>query len=299
MKKVLKSVLMLSIASLAILSSCKKEDENATVTDVKVTVTSTPSSPLQGGIVTLTVVCTGNTDNNLKSISVSRSGGSLDSKVVLSKSLTGTSSTQTIVDTLGSGTFTYNVAVTGESGSAATEIHTITTREPYGTLETLPVPIDLSGQTQDSSQSYFMRLTSPFTPFDRARATFAANKANIDMCFYYGNANKATLASPDDAAFMQTVYTYITWTGAKKTLFSTTTLTAAKYDEIEASDSDSAIVEMAKTTTTWAAAATKLKADDIILFKTAEGKKGLIKVQNLLGTDASTATLSVKVISQK
>lgn len=296
MKKLVKSILMLSIASIAILSSCSKEGDTD-VTDVKVTITSSPASPvLIGTPITLTVTATGNVDNKLKTISVTRSG---DNKVVLSKNISGSEFSEEIIDTiLLVGTFDYTVAVTGEKGSPATAVAKVTTRAPYGSISNTPVAIDLHGQTQDSTESYFMQLVHPFTPYDRGRQTFADNKASIDMCFYFGNTNQATLASPDDADFMQTVYSYIDWTGAKKTKFAKTSLTAAQYEAIVTSASDSAIVAIAAGTTTWGAYVNKLALNNVLVYETAEGKKGLVLVSALTGTQASNAQISVKAVAQ-
>lgn len=296
MKKLVRSVLMLSIASIAILSSCSKETDTE-VTDVKVTITSSPASVVEiGQPITLTVTATGNPDNKIKSISVTRSG---DNKVVLSKKLSETSSTQTVTDTiLLVGSYTYTVAVEGDKGSPAIATCSITARAPYGTTSSTPVAIDLKGQTQDSTENYFMKLTPDFTPYDRGRSTFTANKANIDMCFFFGTANKATLASPDDATAMQTVYSYIDWTGAKKTKFSKTSLTLAQFNTIETSGNDSAIVNIAIGTTTWGVSVNNLAKDNVLVYETAEGKKGLVLVADLTGTQASNASISVRVISQ-
>lgn len=296
MKKLVKSVMMLSIASLAILSSCKKEDSNAEVTDVKVDVTSSPSSVLEGGIVTLTVTCTGNADNNLNSISVTRSGGSLASKTVLSTSLSGTSATKTIVDTLGSGTFTYTVAVTGKSGSPATKtisITTISAPKPVDVTNAIP----LFGQTNGSgTNAHFMQLTDPHGTF--STTTFAANKAKIDLAFFYGSTNKATLTSPSDLT-MQGLFGGLNWTGVNTTSLYKTSMTTAQFDAIAAANSDSAITAAAASVATWVSSINLLAKDNIILYKTAGNKLGLIKVDNLSATGANDAEINLRIISQK
>lgn len=299
MKKLVKSVLMLSIASLAILSSCKKEDSNAEVTDVTVSVSSSPAIPVEGGVVTLTVTCTGNTDNNLKSISVNRSGGSLADKVVLSKSLTGTSSTEVIVDTIGTGTFTYVVAVTGKEGSPATKTITVTTRSLPKQVDVTTSAIPLFGQTNDdpsATNPHFMKLTSPFTPI--SISTFPAEKSNVDLAFFFGATNKATITSPTDVT-MQGLYSGLSWAGANATLLYKTTMTTAQYDAIASANSDSLITSMAAGVTTWGSSINLLAQGNIILFKTSANKLGLIKVENISGTQSNDAEINLRVISQK
>lgn len=301
MKKLVKSVLMLSIASLAILSSCKKEDSNAEVTDAKVEVTVSPAIPVEGGVVTLTVTCTGNTDNNLKSISVTRTGGVVStSKTVLSTSLTGTSSTKIIVDTLTSGTYIYTVAVAGEKGSPATKTVTVTTRS-------LPKAIDVTnatplfGQTNGGgTNANFMQLTFPHATWSTDSASFSQNKSKMDLAFFFGATNKATLTSPTDAT-MQGLYTGsgISWTGVNTTMLYKTTMTAAAFDAVVTSNSDSLMTAMAAGVTTWGSSVNLLTQGTVLLFKTASNKVGLIKVDNLTGTQANDAEINLIIASQK
>lgn len=297
MKKLVKSVMMLSIASLAILSSCKKEDENATVTDVKVDVTSSPASVREGGVVTLTVTCTGNTDNNLDAISVTRTGGSLASKTVLSTSLSGTSATKTIVDTLGSGTYTYTVAVTGKTGSPATKTITVATVPAPKELD-ITNPIPLFGSANGAgTNAHFLQLSDPFTTV--STANFSTNKSKIDVAFYYGSNNKATLTSPSDNV-MQGLFTGLDWTsGINITSLYKTSMTLAQFDAIAASNSDSAITAMAATVTTWTSSVNLLSVNNVILYKTAANKVGLIKVDNISGKDNTDAEISLRIIAQK
>ena len=300
MKKLVKSVLMLSIASLAILSSCKKDDTTTDVADVKIDVTSVPTSPIEGGTVTLTITCTGNTDNNLKSISVTRSGGSLADKVVLSKTLSGTTSTQVVVDTLGSGTFIYTIALTGgaKTNSPATKTITVTTRPS-------PQPIDVTGSSVPlfganngpGTNPNFIQLSSPFTPFNTS--TFAANKASIDLGFYFGDANKATLASPSDPT-LQGRFSGLDWTsGIRTTSLYKTSLTADQFDVIAASNTDSVITAMAASVTTWVASVNLLNKGNVLMFKTKENKVGLLKIADLIGTNSTDAEMNVMVLVQK
>lgn len=276
MKKLAKSILMLSIASLAILSSCSKEDDNAEVTDVKVEISTTPTgSVIENSIVTLNVTATGSASNKLKSISVSRS----DNKVVLSKSLSGTSSTEVIVDTVGTAaSYTYTVAITGEKGSPATKTVTITTRKAPSELE-VPNPIPLYAQQNGAGDNpNFLRLTSPFSPYTTAE--FAANKSNVNLCFYYGNSNKATISSPTDAV-MQTLYSGLTWSGVSNTSLFKTNLTIAQYDAIVASNTDEQIITLASGVTTWSNTITQLEVGNVVLFKLSTGELGLIKVNGI------------------
>jgi hypothetical protein len=299
MKKLAKSFLMLSMASMAVLSSCKKEDDNAEVTDVTVTISPSPSASILqiGTVLTLTVEATGNPDNQVTEITVtsSQSGGAL-----LSFTDKGTSFTKVVRDTImiPNATYTYTVTVKGEKGNPATKSYTVQSVPEYGFTDALNAPIDLYGQTQDLTFSHFMQLVNPFTPFDGESATYNANKANIDLCFFYGTTNKFSLASPSNTS-MQGLFSNITWTGAKVTALAKTNVTAAQYDAIVATESDSAILAIASGVSTWTDLANNLTTGNVLVYKTAAGKKGLVKVVNTSGTNASDAIISVEAVAQR
>jgi hypothetical protein len=296
MKKLVKSVLMLSIASLAILSSCKDGDDE--VADVTVTVSSTPASPVvEGTPVKLTIVCAGNTDNKLKSISVTRSSASTTDKVILSKSIDGTSATEEVIDTPpAAGTYNYTVAVEGKSGSPATKVFTLVVTAAPGPIETSPSAIPLFGQTNSPGTSQnFMKLVPNFGSYSTTE--FAANKANVDLAFYYGNTNKATISSPSDPQ-MQGLYGGLDWNGVNTTQLYKTSLTVAQFDAIAAGDDDAEITALAATVTTWSVNANLLNTGSVILYKTANGTLGLIKVANFTGTTANDAEISLSIVAQ-
>lgn len=290
---------MLSMASLVVISSCKKDDD---VENVKVTVTPSPSTSTLpvGSVLTLTIEATGNSDNKVTEILVT---SSQSSSVLLSKSVSGTSVVEVVRDTIrnAGATYTYTVTVKGEKGDPATTSYTVQAQAAVGSgfTDALPNPVELYSQGQDSSLTSFMQLVNPFEQYDRARATFAANKAHIDLCFYYGSNNKFSLASPSNTQ-MQSVYSYITWTGAKTTQIAKTTVTPAQYDAIVATESDSAIIAIANGVSTWSDQATNLVANqDVLVYKTKEGKKGLIKVVSTVGTDFQSAMISIEAVAQR
>lgn len=298
MKKLVKSVLMLSIASLAILSSCKKDDDNADVTDVKVDISSSPASPVVIGTpYKVTIVCTGNTDNKLKSISVTRTATGMSDKVMLSTSLTGTSSTQEVWDTPGvEGSYTYTAAITGEKGSPATKNITVTVIPAPGGINKTANPVPLFAQQNDPGvNENFMNL-STFATYDNSE--FTANKANIDLVFYYGNSNKATLCSPSDNAMQTQIYSGLNWTGTNTTQLYKTSLTVAQYNAIANGTTDTELTTMAAGVSAWSSTMTQLAVDNIILFKTAAGKIGLIRVNTLTGNSSTDGSVDISVVVQ-
>jgi hypothetical protein len=296
MKKLVRSMLMLSMASIAILSSCSKTDSNDEVTDVKVDITSSPVNPvLINTFVTLNVTATGNVDNKLKSISVTRGDG----KIVLSKSLTGTNSTETIVDTLGNeSSYTYTVAVTGEKGSPATKTITVTTKQPAGKLDVTQTAIPLFAQLHASEETHFIKLVDPFTPIGTSQ--FAANKSSVDLVYYYGGSGN-TLTSPKDQPMQDQIYKApnFDWTGANNTLLYKTSMTAAEFDVYVQDASDEALVQMGTSINTWTTSVKSLTGGEVIIYKTSTGKYGYIKVDAVGGSSTSTGQIDLKFVAQQ
>jgi hypothetical protein len=305
MKKLIKSMLFLSMASLVVLSSCGGDDEPdpIPVTDVKVEITSNPASPVrENSIVTFTVTATGNTNNRLKTVSVTRSRAGSSDATLVSKALSGNSATEIFVDTVTRGIHTYTVAVTGEKGSPATKTITINTTAAPRQLDVAnAVPLFAQQNGNNGTSAHFMRLSDPFTTYTIGE--IAANKTNADIGFFWGQQNGTTLASLNNQ-FFQSVYSGITWTGANQTLLFKTSITKAEFDAIAASNTDTVITKLDAQITTYATIANELELDDVVLFKTApggasQGRMGLIRVDLINGTNGTDKEVSIKIISQK
>ena len=298
MKKLVKSVLMLSIASLAILSSCKKETTDE-VTDVTVTITPSPSaSPVDvGTVLTLTIEAKGNTDNKLKKITVtSTQAGS----ALLSKTLSVNSTTEIVRDTLkkSNETYSYTVTVEGEKGSPATKTYTVKTKTAAAEVDVTNA-IPLFGQTNGAGiNAHFIQLTSPFGTYPVG--VFGVNKAKVDLAFFYGSLNKATLASPSDTT-MQGLFKGLNWTGANVTMLYKTSMTTTEFDAVATAKSDAAITTLAASvaTSAWVSSINMLSKGNVVLYKTAGNKLGLIKVDDLSGITANDAEINLRIISQK
>jgi hypothetical protein len=120
------------------------------------------------------------------------------------------------------------------------------------------------------------------------------NSAKVDWLYYYGATNHATLAAPDDASaatiFTNSTNGLQTWAVKNPTRFKTVT-DPIIWDAI----TDDGMI---KTQTASGVDQTKipnLSADTYLSFITASGKKGMIKVESISGTESGTITLSVKV----
>lgn len=121
------------------------------------------------------------------------------------------------------------------------------------------------------------------------------NAAKIDWMYFYGSANQATIASPNDptaaTVFSDATNGLQTWSVRNDTRFQIVTLpTGLTWDAIT---TDKEIIPLAT-----GASATKvatLSAGKYVSFNTVSGKMGLIRIEAVTGLADGTITYSVKV----
>lgn len=117
-------------------------------------------------------------------------------------------------------------------------------------------------------------------------------QGKIDFIFFKGTTNENSIASPDDAS-VQTISTFrlSEWAAVNKneTRFNTTTMTAAQFDAIGETYQFPAF-----DTSTQKTIINNLTEGQVIMFKTEQGKLGLIKVFDLY-TRGDRASIDVIV----
>ncbi len=121
-------------------------------------------------------------------------------------------------------------------------------------------------------------------------ADAATNQADVDIIYFYGSSNQATLAAPNDAGAADFGdFGLASWTTKNATLFVETEITATAF---AAMTTDADFVDAASGTSK----ANKLSATDIVAFKTAAGKMELIHVSAISSTDGDGyMTVDVKI----
>ena len=114
-----------------------------------------------------------------------------------------------------------------------------------------------------------------------------SNQAKVDIVYYHGTTNKATLAAPDDdGAADFTVYGLNSWTTKNETRF-TGKLTVDYADVITSANIDSEVSSPSATK------ANKLSVGDVVGFQTDGGKKGIVKVSEI--TSGTTGSIKIEV----
>ncbi len=306
MKKVIKTIMMLFVASTFVLTSCSDDTD---VKDVELTMipAAVSGTHFVSDTLTIRINASGNDDNKLKSIKITKAITGQPGVITMYENtkLSGTAFIYELKDTFESGEVgvnTITITLTGEKGTAQTKTYTATVRA-IGLIEATQTPVSLFGQGAGAETQQFVALGS-FSTFTIGEATANSNaelKNSIDLAFYYGATNRFSLASLDDAV-MHTVYTGLStfWTSADNSritgLYKATGL--VNYATLEASGSDKDLLLFAEGKT-FSKAINNLAVNDLILFKTKEGKFGLLKVTETTGATNSTAVMSFDGLVQK
>ena len=299
--------MMLFVASTFVLTSCTDDED---VKDVELTMipATASGSHFVSDTLSIRLNATGNDDNKLKSIKITKAIAGTAGVITIYENtkLSGTAFIYDLKDTFQNnevGVNTYTITLTGEKGNAQTKTYTATVRA-IGLIEATGSPISLFGQGAGAETQQFISLTS-FTNYTIAAATANNNEAlknSIDLAFYYGATNKHVLSSLDDAT-MHTLYNGLSsfWTSADNkriTGLYKVPSGALAYNVIEASGSDKDLLIYADGKT-FSKTVTSLVAGDLILFKTTEGKLGLLKVAAASGNTTANAELSFDGLVQK
>jgi len=286
MKKMAYLLSLTLIASLSFLSCDNAEDNQApTVTNIKVNGTAVTGGAFTALAGKVSISFTVSDDNEVSKVTVAESG-----------SATNVFSNDKVAKSTAEISFDYPVSKT------VNLIITVTDDDDKTVSSTLSVSLDagvssysaklLGGQDNASSGSFL--ATSTGTVYLQADAK--ANSGLVDILYFYGASNEATLAAPSDAdaatIFNNGTTGLQTWTTKNATSFKTTTLALADFTALNmATGAESAY----NAGTSVSTKANKLASGKVVAFKTAAGKYGLVYVSALTTGATGSITLDVKV----
>ena len=115
------------------------------------------------------------------------------------------------------------------------------------------------------------------------------NQGKVDIVYYHGATNKATLAAPDDAGAAEfSVYDLSNWTTKNATRF-TGKLTVDYANVVTSANIDAEVSSPSATK------ANELSVGDVVGFETAGGKKGIVKVSEITSGTEGSITIEVKI----
>lgn len=300
MKKAMKTIMMLFVASSFILTSCSSED----VADVTLTTipASTGTTFFVGDTMSVTINAKGNADNKLKSLTITKAVTGKATITYYTKDLSVTDYIFELKDTLDiqdTGAVTYNITLTGEKGTAQTKAITITVNKVGFIDETNGTPVQMFGHTYDGPRFCQLSTFETYSVAQVADAPYTILTNNVDLVSYFGSTNKFTLSSPDDAV-MQGLYSGLSgfWTSGKARVTGLVRVNGlANFATIAAPGDDRLLVQFAAGKT-YGKTVTNVVANDLILFRTAGGKLGLMKVTSVSGTTSSDAQVQFETLVQ-
>jgi len=283
--KILALFLTLGVA----ITACKKDTTQPGAPTASIVVDKTTASP--GTVVKASINASSDPARTLKSLK-------------LEEVINGVTTSTLIDSTISTGNIgiTYNYTV--PSGTNSVELRLTVTDNAFATTtQSATITVTGSGQLKACDPatlgSYDNSTYGSFYSTTECKSynvsTAKANQSKVDIIYFYGSSNAATLASPDDPDDFGTGTGQIssldvqTWTSKNPTRFRKTT--TANFDNANAA---SLQTDYASATGTESFKANNLANGDVVAFKTAGGKYGLVKITNITGA-GGTATISVKV----
>jgi len=135
---------------------------------------------------------------------------------------------------------------------------------------------------EGGSETFFSTSSGEKYSYNGVLATAEPVSETIDFGYYYGANDMATIASPDD--YPENIYAGLAaWNTRNDTDFRATTMLPEDFDVISFSQGSDVEAEFeAGTELDNPGRAKGLQADDVIAFKTADGRFGLFKVVEIV-----------------
>ncbi len=298
MKKLNYLLAFVLITSVSIITSCSKDSTN---TDVLPTISFTGGTGYTSADATLaagadikvgiSAFSNSSTKTKLNHFKVVRTFNNVPF-TALDSTLTATDAFNITLSSYAypeAGTERWTFTITDKDGQSAEIAFNITTTAASGPI---------SSYTSTILGSYANpTLGSSFASADGTVYLLAdakTNSAKIDWMYYYGATNFATLASPGDATVTQVFAGSngpASWSVRNDTKFAKVSLpTGTTWDAIT---NDAAIIALASGISD--TKETALTVGQILAFKTAAGKMGLIRIDAISGTTDGTITYAAKV----
>jgi hypothetical protein len=190
---------------------------------------------------------------------------------------------------LNEGSYTHALIVTDKDGLTATQSVVITVDPALGGDPISHYSAVLMGGLQNTEYGSFLDAEEGEV---HLIGSANSNQSLIDMVYYYGSQNNATLCAPNDPTVNGGSGNFDVcenWTQKNATTFGSTTISASDFDDIV---NDTEISEISGLSAT---KMTALVVGNVIAFETQGNKKGLVKVTALENSNSGTITIEVKI----
>ncbi len=292
MKKITYILAVAALVGTTLFTSCKSQGVDDNPPTIRFDPDSTTATKGPGEIINFRVILKSNGDKKLDKLDITRQYGSTAASFK-SENLTGTILYYDVIDTIpfGINTVKYSFTLSKANGKTATKEFTINVKQPitWGAIKHHAESFEMDNQiTPSGSQFWGLSLTN--TALDIAAAKTNADKidfvfghrAALDGGAFFGAPNSADAAVIYDNTGTNKLST---WSIRNKTLFKTTTLTPAQFASCTSDSMILAQTAMGVNNDSYKT----VKADEVVAFITASGKKGLFKVNGVSGSFDSNA----------
>jgi len=289
---------MLVISTLVFTIGCSKDNEDKPGPSISFTGDVT-SAVLTGDSLAVEFVATINAEGEISTFTITKkiytASGSSTVAITPQSSFKGETSVQEVFNQLvrasnfdnGVTKIEYIFNVTDKQDLGAEKIFTVTkARTPLAISTYTAVIMGAQSNMTDGSYLYAVEGTVA------NQTTADANQGSVDIVYYYGASNFATLVAPNDVTInggAGNLTLCQSWTTKNATKFGVSTLTATEFDAI---NNDTELYSISGLTAT---KLIDLAIGDVISFTTVEGKNGLIKVTALTTGLSGAITITVKV----
>jgi hypothetical protein len=294
MKKTIKTLLFLFVASSLVLVSCKKDDTTATTTVPNGPVITLKDSfatgdydlKAQNSILNVNVTAQSGTilvTNKIERQVNSAAATTLSSGNVMASQINGFSLSLPVSSLLTGVTLVPGTMVTFTYSVTDSKAQTTKTSITYTAVQNNSIAtsnlIELGAQTNTMMEYKFLGIADNFTAYTAgASGTAKANSAKIDFVYYYGATGLNSFAAPANVDGAQVIWGNEIggWATKNATQFKTTSITKVQFLNYKDNLKTNVLINTVDFSAGAVDKVTGIKQDDVIAFKTASGTQGLI-----------------------
>jgi len=311
MKKTIKTLLFLFVASSLVLVSCKKDDTTATTTVPNGPVITLKDSfatgdydlKAQNSILNVNVTAQSGTilvTNKIERQVNSAAATTLSSGNVMATQINGFSLSLPVSSLLTGVTLVPGTMVTFTYSVTDSKAQTTKTSITYTAVQNNSIAtsnlIELGAQTNTMVEYKFLGIADNFTAYTAgASGTAKANSAKIDFVYYYGATGLNSFAAPANMDGAQVIWGNEIggWATKNATQFKTTSITKVQFLNYKDNLKTNVLINTVDFSAGAVDKVTGIKQDDVIAFKTASGTQGLIYFSAVAADNAGSTKVYV------
>jgi hypothetical protein len=294
MKKTIKTLLFLFVASSLVLVSCKKDDTTATTTVPNGPVITLKDSfatgdydlKAQNSILNVNVTAQSGTilvTNKIERQVNSAAATTLSSGNVMATQINGFSLSLPVSSLLTGVTLVPGTMVTFTYSVTDSKAQTTKTSITYTAVQNNSIAtsnlIELGAQTNTMMEYKFLGIADNFTAYTAgANGTAKANSSKVDFVYYYGATGLNSFAAPANVDGAQVIWGNEIggWATKNATQFKTTSITKVQFLNYKDNLKTNVLINTVDFSAGAVDKVTGIKQDDVVAFKTASGTQGLI-----------------------